>query len=65
MNFHSYKNLGKYTKQEIYFRLKTKSGKTALSTLPRTLKKIIKILRKGEREEMPRKTNTVFRSKVH
>lgn len=59
MNLHSYINLGKYTKQCIYFGLKTKPGKTVLRTLPRTLKKIIKILRKREREEMPRKTNTV------
>lgn len=51
-------NLGKYEKQEIYFRLKTKSGKTASRILLTTLKKIIKRLRK--REEIPRETNVLI-----
>ena len=58
MNLYLYMNLGKYEKQEIYFRLKTKSGKTASRILLTTLKKIIKRLRK--REEIPRETNVLI-----
>lgn len=48
-------NLGKYAKQEIYFGLKTKSGKADLRTLPITLKKTKQIIKRLTEKERERK----------